>query len=50
VHVRAQLALGATPEELRALLAHAAMFVGFPRALVAARVVAEVLGTSSAGA
>jgi thiamine pyrophosphokinase len=49
-HVHGALRAGATPEELRALLAHAAMFVGFPRALVAARVVAEVLGTSSAGA
>jgi thiamine pyrophosphokinase len=42
-HLHGALRAGATPQELRALLAHAAMFVGFPRALMAARVLRQVL-------
>jgi thiamine pyrophosphokinase len=42
-HLHGALNAGATPEELRALLAHAAMFVGFPRALMAAKALRDVL-------
>lgn len=42
-HVIGALRAGATPDELRALLLHAAVFVGVPRALAAADVVREVL-------
>jgi thiamine pyrophosphokinase len=43
-HVIGALRAGATPDELRELVVHAAMFVGFPRALAAADAVREVLG------
>lgn len=43
-HLHGALRAGATPEELRALLAHAAMYVGFPRAVAAAKVLRDVLG------
>jgi thiamine pyrophosphokinase len=42
-HLHGALRAGATPEELRALLAHAAMFIGFPRALAGAKILGEVL-------
>jgi thiamine pyrophosphokinase len=42
-HLHGALNAGATPGELRALLAHAAMFVGFPRALMGAKVLRDVL-------
>ena len=42
-HLHGALNAGASPEELRALLAHAAMFVGFPRALMAAKALRDVL-------
>jgi thiamine pyrophosphokinase len=48
-HVHGALQAGATPEELRALLSHAAMFVGFPRAMAAARVVRAVLEPDADG-
>ena len=42
--VLAALRAGATPDELRELLLHAAVFVGFPRALAAADELLDVLG------
>jgi len=43
-HFIGALRAGATPDELRELVLHAAMFVGFPRALAAAGVLRGVLG------
>jgi len=43
-HLHGALRAGATPDELRELVVHAAMFVGFPRALAAADAVRDVLG------
>ena len=42
-HFIGALRAGATPDELRELVLHAAMFVGFPRALAAASVLRDVL-------
>ena len=43
-HAIGALRAGATPSELRELVLHAAMFVGFPRALAAADALRGVLG------
>ena len=43
-HLIGALRAGATPDELRELVIHAAMFVGFPRALAAADALRDVLG------
>lgn len=45
-HVRAALRVGASAEEIRATVLHSAMFVGFPRALAAMRVIAGVPGAA----
>jgi thiamine pyrophosphokinase len=42
-HLHGALRAGATPDELRAMLAHAAMFIGFPRALIGAKALRDVL-------
>lgn len=43
-HLHGALRAGATPDELRELVLHAAAFVGFPRALAAADALRDVLG------
>lgn len=43
-HLHGALRAGATPAELRDVLLHAAVFVGFPRALTAAETLRDVLG------
>lgn len=43
-HVRGALLVGASEEELRESVLHAAMFAGFPRALAAMRVIERMLG------
>ena len=43
-HLIGALRAGATPDELRELVLHAAVFVGFPRALAAADTLQSVLG------
>jgi len=47
-HLIGALRAGATPSELRELVLHAAMFVGFPRALAAADALRDVLGDGPA--
>jgi thiamine pyrophosphokinase len=47
-HLIGALRAGATPSELRGLVLHAAMFVGFPRALAAADALRDVLGDGPA--
>ena len=47
-HLIGALRAGATPSELRELVLHAAMFVGFPRALAAADALRDVLGSGAA--
>ncbi len=42
-HVQGALNCGATPDEIRETVIHAAMFLGFPRALAAMRVIQRVL-------
>jgi 4-carboxymuconolactone decarboxylase len=47
-HLRGALANGVSPEELRELTVHAAVYCGFPAALDAGRKLSEVLATSGA--
>ncbi len=46
-HLIGALRAGATPDELREVVLHAAMFVGFPRALAAADALQQVLGADA---
>ena len=48
-HVRGALRCGATIAEVRETVLHAAMFVGFPRAVAAMKVVRKVGGAADAG-
>jgi len=43
-HIRGALANGASERELREAIIHSALYLGFPRALGAMKVLAEVLG------
>ena len=43
-HLHGALNCGATPDELKETILHAAMFLGFPRALAAMKVLREVEG------
>lgn len=47
-HLRGALANGVTPEELRELMVHSAVYCGFPAALDAGRKLAEVLDAAGA--
>lgn len=47
-HLRGALANGVTPEELRELMVHSAVYCGFPAALDAGRKLAEVLASAGA--
>lgn len=46
-HMRGALANGVSPDELRELVLHSAVYCGFPAAIDASRTLAEVLGSQS---